>query len=371
MGARSKAMGGVGTAFEDDPLSVWVNPAGIATQPAGLSLQYQSFTVYGDDDTLDPNRRIPARIGWNEPWEVPAFFGIVIPIGTEDRPQSIGICVVTPVFLKLVFDAPDDSSPNVWSTEQSFTRVRLAYGRDFRFKAVGEEGWLQHLAVGLGADIAFTTFDSTDLATGASSGRSRSEFGGGLGILLGLFDNTRDLKVNLGVAYQSVVQFEVVDLVTEDPREAPAFNWPDQFQVGVQVFLLEGLPLRVAAEMQMVGWRDAAPKSELPGVPSFARSIHTSIGAEVRLALSPSAALFPRLGVKFYDPPWGSGDRSKQPATGEWQLSISTRGGRFVVFSMGMGFALTTAGGTVVSFDGAFEYGGDTPGLSLGVVLGF
>lgn len=364
-------MGGVGSAFEDDPLSVWVNPAGIATQPAGVSLQYQSFTVYGDDDKLDPNRRVSARLGWNEPWAVPALFGIVIPIGTEDRPQSLGLCLVSPLYLKLVFDAPDDVSPNVWSTEQTFTRVRLAYGRDFRFKAVGEEGWLHHLAVGFGADIAFTTFDATDLALGVSSGRSRSDFGGGLGLLLGLYDNTRDLKVNLGVAYQSAVQFEVSDLVTQDPREAPALNWPDQLQLGFQVFLLEGLPLRIAAEIQMVGWRDAAPKSELPGVPDFSRSINGSIGAEVRLALSPSTTLFPRMGVRFYDPPWDSSDRSKQPATGEWQLSIATRRDRFVILSLGAGIALSTAGGAVISVDGAFEYGGDSPGVSLGVVVGF
>ena len=32
VGARAKAMGGGNTAFEDDPTSVWLNPAGIATQ---------------------------------------------------------------------------------------------------------------------------------------------------------------------------------------------------------------------------------------------------------------------------------------------------------------------------------------------------
>ena len=35
LGARTKAMGGSYTAFEDDPVSIWLNPAGIATQPCG------------------------------------------------------------------------------------------------------------------------------------------------------------------------------------------------------------------------------------------------------------------------------------------------------------------------------------------------
>ena len=34
LGARTKAMGGSYTAFEDDPVSIWLNPAGIATQPS-------------------------------------------------------------------------------------------------------------------------------------------------------------------------------------------------------------------------------------------------------------------------------------------------------------------------------------------------
>ena len=32
VGARTKGMGGSYTAFEDDPTSIWLNPAGIATQ---------------------------------------------------------------------------------------------------------------------------------------------------------------------------------------------------------------------------------------------------------------------------------------------------------------------------------------------------
>src|SRR5438046_6407515 len=57
--ARTKAMGGSYTAFEDDPVSVWLNPAGIATQPDQLSIAYQTYTAYpkgrqrGPGDTIE------------------------------------------------------------------------------------------------------------------------------------------------------------------------------------------------------------------------------------------------------------------------------------------------------------------------------
>src|SRR5437016_10295717 len=84
LGARTKAMGGSYTAFEDDPVSVWLNPAGIATQPAALSLDYQSYTTY-------PLHRTPAGSGVStsagaettfvDPAFIPSYLGIVIPIG--------------------------------------------------------------------------------------------------------------------------------------------------------------------------------------------------------------------------------------------------------------------------------------------------
>lgn len=46
LGARTKAMGGSYTAFEDDPVSIELNPAGIATQPNQMSISYQTDTTY-------------------------------------------------------------------------------------------------------------------------------------------------------------------------------------------------------------------------------------------------------------------------------------------------------------------------------------
>ncbi|HYE99820.1 MAG TPA: hypothetical protein VEJ18_12960, partial [Planctomycetota bacterium] len=71
LGARTKAMGGSYTAFEDDPVSIWLNPAGIATQPHALSLVYQTYPTY--EIELAPSLfggedpRGQARMGWNDP----------------------------------------------------------------------------------------------------------------------------------------------------------------------------------------------------------------------------------------------------------------------------------------------------------------
>ena len=46
VGSRAKAMGGSYTAFGDDPVAIWTNPAGTATQPSSATITYQSFTQY-------------------------------------------------------------------------------------------------------------------------------------------------------------------------------------------------------------------------------------------------------------------------------------------------------------------------------------
>lgn len=357
-------MGGASAAFEDDAVGVWCNPAGIAAQPGGLALGYQTFARYDLDDA--------PRTGFAEPGGLPSFLGAVFEIGTADRPQAIGLGFVTPIFLELAFDAPDDAlGPNLWSTEQSFSRLRLAYARDFRFRAAGEEGWLPHFSIGLGADVGFSSIDMKDLTTGATSDDTDEEYGGGFGILLGLFDNTRNLKVNLGVSYQSAMEFDLRALSTEDQRPGPAFNWPDQFHLGVLVFLLEGLPLRIAVEMQMTDWRGASQGSDLFSIDEFARTVSYALGAEVRLPLGESTLLYPRLGLRVHDAPWSTDERAEQPATEEWQLSVSTRDDRFLVFSMGFGVSFAAGSAATASVDASFETGGDAPGASVGVRVSF
>jgi hypothetical protein len=360
IGARARAMGGAYAAFEDDPVSVWCNPAGIAAQPGGLALGVQTFARYDLDRSPEAG------------FAAPSLAAVVLEIGTADRPQALGFSFVSPIFLELAFDAPDDAlGPNLWSTEQTFSRVRFAYARDFRFRAVGEEGWLPHLSVGLGADVGFSALGMKDLTTGATSDDSDEEYGGGFGIVLGLFDNTRNLKVNVGVSYQSSMEFDLQARATEDQRPGPAFGWPDQFHLGVLLFLLEGLPLRLTAELQMTDWRGASQGSDLFGIDEFARTISYALGAEYRVAAGGSALLYPRLGLRLYDAPWGAHGRAELPATEEWQLAVSTRDGRFLVFSAGLGVSFAVGTGMTASFDASFETGGDAPGAALGVAVTF
>ena len=61
LGARTKAMGGSYTAFEDDPVSVWLNPAGIATQPDQASISYQSYTAYPVDQDQGPGSTLTTK----------------------------------------------------------------------------------------------------------------------------------------------------------------------------------------------------------------------------------------------------------------------------------------------------------------------
>src|SRR5688572_32972781 len=59
LGARAKAMGGSYTAFEDDPVLIWLNPAGIATQPDQGSIQYQTYTAYTRHEDPGPGPADP------------------------------------------------------------------------------------------------------------------------------------------------------------------------------------------------------------------------------------------------------------------------------------------------------------------------
>src|SRR5262245_59491033 len=79
VGARTKGMGGSYTAFEDDPTSIWLNPAGIATQPDQLSIQYQSYTQYEPGNAVFKVNTDPgtAETGYIDPPLLPSYLGMV------------------------------------------------------------------------------------------------------------------------------------------------------------------------------------------------------------------------------------------------------------------------------------------------------
>src|SRR5689334_24006256 len=91
LGARTKAMGGSYTAFEDDPVSVWLNPAGIATQPSAMSISYQSYTTYpiGEETTSTGTKTTAdAQTTMVDPAFIPSYLGFVFQIGSAESPMA-------------------------------------------------------------------------------------------------------------------------------------------------------------------------------------------------------------------------------------------------------------------------------------------
>src|SRR4026208_498462 len=92
LGARTKAMGGSYTAFEDDPVSAWLNPARIATQPAQPSIAHPTYTAYpkgrerGPGDTVNFTVKPSTIMG--DPALLPSYIGFVFQAGDGDSPLA-------------------------------------------------------------------------------------------------------------------------------------------------------------------------------------------------------------------------------------------------------------------------------------------
>src|SRR5215470_6390051 len=150
MGARTKAMGGSYTAFEDDPVSVWLNPAGIATQPDQLSIAYQTYTAYpkgrerGPGDTVNFTVKPVTIMG--DPAVLPSYIGFVFQVGDAQSPLAIGVCYAQPYLVDYAMDEVKDPNQPVFVPEaevqQVFGRFRVTVAKDFRFKDQGEAGFL-------------------------------------------------------------------------------------------------------------------------------------------------------------------------------------------------------------------------------------
>lgn len=376
VGARTKAMGGSYTAFEDDPVSIWLNPGGIATQTDAGIIDYQTYTLY-DLKTSSSGGQVStqSQLGWSDPAFLPSYLGVTFQLGTSDAPQSLGICMVTPFRMRLVYQPFDfttgTSKPAPGLTvDQSFYRIRSAYARDFRFKA---EGLFTHLAVGVGLDInvtdwTFTEFKAvnsgTDTATLTVTDRNVG-FGGGAGLLLGVYDNRSDFKVNFGAAWQSSANYEF----SIDAVDVPLFDWPNQFQAGLTFYLLDGLPLRFTVDAQVIQWSSAVRHSLLPGVESFRNVTNFSMGVEYAVQASEKVKLYPRAGVRLFNAPWK--DEDELPAVGLQQLSIDTASGSFIIGSLGLGVGWANEAGKSRMFDLGVDFGGDQPGFALAFTMEF
>src|SRR6185295_18794050 len=120
LGARTKAMGGSYTAFEDDPVSVWLNPAGIATQPDQLSIAYQTYTAYPKGRERGPGDTVDFTV----------------------KPVTIGVCYAQPYLLDYAMDQVKDPNQPTFVPEaevqQVFGRFRVSVAKDFRIREAGK-----------------------------------------------------------------------------------------------------------------------------------------------------------------------------------------------------------------------------------------
>lgn len=372
MGARAKALGGAGTAFEDDPHSLWFNPAGTATQPGGVAISYQTYPFYEEQgNPLDTAR---ARPNVNDPVFIPSFLGVVLPVGSPELPQTIGLCAATPFHLYFPFNGPNPTTPPTDGVivDQTFMRLRLTYAVDFRLRPIGDAGFFSHAAVGAGLDLSINQFEYTSPPDNEDSPIEYDmTVSGGVGVLLGFYENGEDLRVTVGLSYQGPAAHRYGNNLKAPSGVVPAFDFPQQFQFGLAFHLMERMPLRVSLEVLWTDWKGAARESNLPGIEGFEEALSVSAGVEYRIDAAPAVGILPRAGLRYYDAPWRHSERSRLPGWGDHQLFIDSRNEQFFIFSFGFGLSWGNKEGTQDTLDVAFEIGGDAPSLAVSYTFQF
>jgi long-subunit fatty acid transport protein len=371
LGARTKAMGGSYTAFEDDPVSVWLNPAGIATQPDQLSIAYQTYTAYpkgrqrGPGDTVDFTVKPVTIMG--DPALLPSYIGFVFQVGDAASPWAIGVCYAQPYLVDYAMDQVKDPNQTAFVPEaevqQVFGRFRVSISHDFRIQDVGTPGFFTHVSVGGGPDLGYERWHFSGL--GEDTTTSNIGAGFGVGGLLGVYDDYDSFKVNLGIAYTSAINYEF----RIDPSILPAFDMPQQLNVGATFYLLKGTPLRVTVDFQWIDWSATAQRPQFANFKGFQDAKNYSMGVEYRVKLTDKVSLYPRLGYRHFDAPWASKD--DLPMTGPFRLVLDTKAQAFNLATYGVGVSWTTEGGKVRSVDIAGDAGGDAVNMAVGLTMEF
>jgi long-subunit fatty acid transport protein len=368
LGARTKAMGGSYTAFEDDPVSVWLNPAGIATQPKSLAIAYQTYVTY-------PLHEVKPTVGdatetsagaetvFVDPAIVPSFLGMVFPVGRSDSGLALGVCYARPYHLNYSFDKVTDPELKVFTPtsniDQSLSRFRVAAAKDFRFSPPGVAGFLTHLSVGVGVDVGIERWEFKSASRSASD--TATAFGGGAGLLLGVYDDGDSFRINFGAAWQSAMRWNF----NIDPDILPAFDMPQQVNVGATFYLLKGYPLRATLDLQWVQWSQTADPPFFAGRAKFRDVLNYSLGVEYRIGILDDVDLYPRLGYRRFEAPWA--DKNNLPMVGSYQLVLDTKGSQFNLFTFGAGVGWTSAEGKGRSVDVGADVGGDSWTIAIGV----
>ncbi|MBI2900784.1 MAG: hypothetical protein HYY17_11420 [Planctomycetes bacterium] len=368
IGPRDMSMGGGGTSFQDEPVSLWLNPAGIATQTDQLSTSFQTFTGYpierksasggGIDFSADPKTSLP------EPPFLPTFLAVLFQIGDPDDQMALAVGLIRPYHLEYGMTQLISACPSVLTPSheflQTFARLRLGFAKNFRFRPEDKPGWFPELAVGAGVDVGWTDYTLTDRTTDSETGETGFAPGAGVGILLGVYDDGESFRVNIGAAYQTGLYF---DLGT-DRNLIPYFDMPQQFNAGVAVYLLKGTPLRFTFDVQFVGWEATAQDPVFPGQPRFEDAVNISVGAEYRIDLSEKLLLHLRAGYRRFQPPWE--DKNDLPSSGTFKLVMEAGDEIFDIFTFGAGISWTRSSGKLGTVDVAAAFGGDSPNFALG-----
>lgn len=366
LGARTKAMGGSYTAFEDDPVSVWLNPAGISTQPTSGAIAYQTYVTYPlhQDKAPFSNTTVysaPAETTFVDPAFIPSYLGFVFHLGQPDSGMALGLCYARPYHLNYSFDRLDDpyqktSNPNS-NVDQSFNRFRIALAKDYRIQP---EGFLTHVSLGVGLDAGYEKWAFTSTTSTATDTSTAIAYGAG--ILVGLYDDTESFKMNFGVAYQSAVKWNF----SVNPEIDPAFNMPQQLNAGFTFYLFQGAPLRATTDVQWIAWKATADAPTFPGEKSFRNAINCSVGFEYRTEILKSEGfdLYPRVGYRRFEAPWG--DQNDLPMTSNFKLVVDTKGSTFNIATLGIGISWQSDAGKLRSVDVGADVGADSFNVALG-----
>jgi hypothetical protein len=235
--------------------------------------------------------------------------------------------------------------------------------KDFRIQDQGEAGFFTHVSAGVGIDMGYERWSFSGL--GQDTSASKIGLGFGLGVLLGVYDNYDSFKVNLGIAYTSAVNYDF-DI---DPSILPAFDMPQQLNIGFTFYLLQGTPLRMTIDFQWIDWSATAQKPLFDNFSGFKDAMNYSVGFEYRIKATDRVSLYPRIGYRRFDAPWDSKD--DLPMTGPFRLVLDTKGGEFNIFTYGIGVSWTSEGGKVRSVDFAGDVGGDAVNFAMGLTLEF
>ncbi len=367
VGTRAKGMGGGYTAFDDDPTSIWLNPAGMAGQPTQLAIHYQSHTAY------EPQTQPGAGSGkgfaettFNSPLIIPSYLGVVWRLGTPEKSRSFGLAYISPFHVDLTYDTDGADGQFDLVADQRFDRVRFAFAQGLRLRPVGEAGWLPYVSVGGGIDIGYTEVKVTQFgATSQSFDDSDSGLSGGVGVLVTIYDNTEDLRLNFGMALQLPVKYDL----QVSTGQAPLFDWPAQVTAGLSLHLFQGTPLRTSLDVQYTAWDRATGDSDVPGAPDVPETISVSFGVEYRFQIGDDWFLTPRAGYRRFDAPWGRA--SNLPAIDNRQFVIETDAGAFNMVSVGVSVTWRTEDGRTRTVEIGADVGGDRVSYALGYVHEF